>query len=247
MMDRRTFLASSVLPLVTTFPALAQSDDESEIIGLTWPPLELLDPAHRELFGYNKATADQEAKATLMLQKAPKGPNAIDVAQYFVDTYYQSDPEAISQWPAPANWNPLIVDFFTKTTTKATNDMIAWCAAFVNWCLYQNGKVGSNNAASQSFLKKPFARTAAPKVGDLAVFTCYDLAGHDMGLGHVAFVKSQPANGRVLLVGGNTSSGGHGSIICEKEFTVGSVMTSRTVGNKRVPCTMRLTAYIQIV
>ncbi|CAN7762306.1 CHAP domain-containing protein [Caballeronia sp. LjRoot29] len=250
-MNRRTFLATSVLPLVAAFPTLAQSDEESEIIGLTWPPLELLNPDDKnhknEQFGYNKPTEDQKKKANLMLQKAPKGPHAIDVAQYFVTTYYESDPESISQWPAPANWNPLIVDFFDATDTKGTTDMIAWCSAFVNWCLRQNGALRSNNASSQSFLKKPFARTTDPKVGDLAVFTCYNLAGQDMGLGHVAFVKTPPADGRVLLLGGNMSSGGHGSIICQETFSVGSFATSRTVGNKRVPCTMRLNAYIQVV
>jgi uncharacterized protein (TIGR02594 family) len=247
MMNRRTFLSSSVAPVITSNLAWAQSDTETEFVGLTWPPIILLDPGKHELYGYNKATGDQEAKATLMLQKAPKGPKAIDVAQYFVDTYYKSAPETISQWPAPANWNPLIVDFFDATTTKATSDMIAWCSAFVNWCLAQNGKLRSNDASSQSFLKKQFARTTEPKVGDLAVFTCYNLAGQDMLLGHVAFVKAPPADGRVLLLGGNMSSGGHGSIICEETFSTGSVKTSRTVGNKRVPCTMRLNAYIQVV
>ncbi|MFM0557727.1 CHAP domain-containing protein [Paraburkholderia sediminicola] len=244
MTDRRTFLVTSLIPMLSSVNVSAQANVDQTFVDLKFPPFGAIGAP--EAFGYEPATAAQRQKALEMINQAPMGPKAIDIAQYFIDKYAQNDSELISQWPAPANWNPLVVDFFSATTTRANNDMIAWCAAFANWCLERNGKPGTKNAASQSFLDtKGFNRTAEPKVGDLAVFTCYDLSGKTMGLGHVAFVKTPPANGHVVLVGGNTSSGGHSSTICEKEFLTGSTKTSRTVGNKRVPCVMRLNTYIQ--
>jgi uncharacterized protein (TIGR02594 family) len=245
MTDRRAFLMASLIPMLSSVKAWAQAESDQTFVDLRFPPFGAIGAP--EMFGYEPATAAQRQRALEMINQAPMGPKAIDIAQYFIDKYAQSDPELISQWPAPAKWNPLIVDFFSATTTRANNDMIAWCGAFANWCLERSAKPGTKSAASQSFLDaKGFKRTAEPAVGDLAVFTCYDLSGKTMGLGHVAFVKTPPADGRVVLVGGNTSSGGHSSTICEKEFSTGSTKTSRTVGNKRLPCVMRLNTYVQV-
>jgi uncharacterized protein (TIGR02594 family) len=170
------------------------------------------------------------------------------VAQSFTDRFFINDPELIEQWPAPASWNPLIVHFFNDATQlKVTNDMVNWCAAFVNWCIVWAGKQGSDDASSQSFLRNSFTRVSVPKRGDLAIFTCYDADGKSIGLGHVAFVKETPADpARVTLIGGNTSKDGHSSIICEKVFTTGARSINRNINGRLVPCTMRLNTYANV-
>ena len=127
--------------------------------------------------------------------------------------------------------------------------MVAWCAAFANWCLKRSARTGSQSAASQSFLSATdFKRNSDPKVGDLAVFTCYDKDnGSSLGLGHVAFVKAKPTNGRVLVLGGNQSADGHSSVISERYFPTDAQIVKRHVAGKYVDCNMKLNTYITIV
>src|ERR1700722_17732952 len=48
--------------------------------------------------------------------------------------------------------------------------------------------------------KKEFTRTNDPKVGNVAVFTCYDKQTNEsIGLGHVAFVREKPLVSRSNL------------------------------------------------
>ena len=232
------------LASVRAQPALA---DEPPFDQLTFPAFEAI--GKPEQFGYKPPTAIQKENAAEIVRATPNGPSPIAIVQSFVDRYYVKDPDSISQWPAPNEWNPLIVTFFSSTSYPANNDMIPWCAAFANWCLERAGRTGSRSAASQSFLSnKAFKRTDDPKAGDLIVFTCYDLATNkSVGVGHVTFVKEKPANGRVKVVGGNQSKDGHSSIISETEFPLGDRPVKRHIGSKYVPCVMRLNSFIAIV
>jgi uncharacterized protein (TIGR02594 family) len=224
---------------------LAAEDAPEPFNQLIYPPIEALD--NPEPFGYQPATEDEINKAKLISEQTPKGPRPIDIAQSFVDRFYKSELNAISQWPAPSHWNPLIVEFFSATSYHANNDMIAWCAAFANWCLERAGKSGSRSAASQSFLSKDFEATKNPKPGDLAIFTCYDKAsGKSLGLGHVTFFKSKISETYINVVGGNQSGDGHSSIISERPFFVADRDVGRHVGNNYVTCTMRLNRYISV-
>jgi len=225
-------------------PAL--EDGGAQVIQLDYPPFADLDRVQEQ--GLRNPDGQQIDKAREIVDQTPHGPHAIDIAQSFVDRFAKADPEAIAQWPLPAAWNPLVVEFFHATSYKANNDMIAWCAAFANWCITRAGGTGSNRASSQSFLAdKCFKRTNEPDVGDLVVFTCYDKAGRNTGLGHVAFVREKPAEGHVRLVGGNQSADGHSSIISEKTLPTTPFVVKRHIGTKYVACTMRINAYMTYV
>src|ERR1041385_5015709 len=78
------------------------------------------------------------------------------------------------RWPRKDVYNPLIVEFFSAPAYRASNDMIAWCAAFVNWCVERSNRTGRRSPASQSFLnQKIFKQVTSARVGDLVVFTCH--------------------------------------------------------------------------
>jgi uncharacterized protein (TIGR02594 family) len=214
---------------------------------LTFPPIEALD--NPIPFGYEPATAEQKEKSASIVRTTPKGPTPIAIAQSFVDRFSKDDPEAISQWPAPASWNPLIVDFFSATSLRATNDMIEWCAAFANWCIERSGRNGSRSASSQSFLSKgEFKLAMDPTAGDLVVFTCYDKqTGRNLGLGHVAFVGTLPANGQIKVIGGNQSADGHSSIISVKNFPTEPFEVRRHLKGIYKPAVMKINRFVVIV
>jgi uncharacterized protein (TIGR02594 family) len=249
MISRRTFaIASASFPLLMSRSSLADpvSDDLAVPFDqLVYPPFEALEaPA---TFGYSEPDEKAKAKAADIIKTTVNGPHPIDIAQNFVDRFYKADPDAISQWPAPAAWNPLIVEFFNATSLKANNDMVSWCAAFANWCIDRAGHQGSRSASSQSFLQKEFTRTNDPKVGNVAVFTCYDKQTNEsIGLGHVAFVREKPRSKQVKLIGGNTAADGHSSIICKRYFETSGRNVRRRIGGNWVECIMRLNTYVEV-
>jgi uncharacterized protein (TIGR02594 family) len=240
------------LGLVTYPFALAASQRTESSVDepsyeLTYPPFNALTDPQR--FGYKEATKEQKKIACDMIRGTPEGPNVkpIDIAQHFIDTYYRDNPKLISQWPAPAEWNPLIVEFFKATSKPMNDDMTPWCAAFANWCLLRARRDGSNDASSQSFLTRYFKIIQEPQYGDLAIFTCYDeLTGKSLRVGHVAFFTEKLANGYIKVVGGNQAKDGHYSIICEDTMMTGGHDTHRRVNGKYVSCTRRLNNFVRI-
>lgn len=250
MISRRQANLNLVVLAASTSSSIgwSQTDAEEPIFTqLMYPPFEALDAPQK--FGYSPATAEQKEKSKKIILETPKGPRPIDIAENLVARFYEKDPDAISQWPAPSAWNPLVVEFFSSTSLRVNNDMVHWCAAFANWCLERSGRVSSRSASSQSFLNnKSFKKTTDPNVGDLAVFTCYDTnSGKNIGLGHVTFVREKPSNGRLKVIGGNQSKDGHSSIISATEFPIGDRPVKRHIDGKYVACTMRLNSYISIV
>jgi uncharacterized protein (TIGR02594 family) len=249
MISRRSISAGLVTTPLLLRPqmvlAQAGESDEDRFDQLIYPPIEAIDDP--QPFGYDEPTQKQKDKAKAIEQSMPKGPTPVAIAQAFVDRYYQSDPEAISQWPAPSAWNPLVRTFFGATTLKANNDMVAWCAAFANWCIERSGRDGSRSAASQSFLSQDFKKTNDPQPGDLAIFTCYDRStGKSLGLGHVTFFKRKTSDKKILVVGGNQAKDNHSSIISERDYGVTDRDVRRHIGNEYVLCTMRLNTYVSM-
>jgi uncharacterized protein (TIGR02594 family) len=151
--------------------------------------------------GNNPSPAVDIAKAFRLMLKAPAGRDPIDVANYFnklnvkSETKYRveaGDSENLffrEEWPTPGPANPMIVGFFAATQLLPSGDQTAWCAAFVNYCLFVAGKQGTSSAASASFRK--LARSSpsrAPATGDIAVFRDAGFKGDDPGgQGHVGF------------------------------------------------------------
>ena len=245
-MNRRA-LALGALSL--PFTALVRTAGaQDEFFGVPTNELSTPDEINPlQLYGSSPPSAEEEAKARQIIRAAPTGPRPIDIARYFVSDHVEQHYR--EQWPRNASWNPVIVEFFRATGFRASNDMVAWCAAFVNWCLVQANRPGSGSAASQDFLDpRKFAapRTNDPREGDLAVFTCHresdDVA---IGLGHVAFVGAPPRDEVIPCLGGNQSVQGSSSIISEVPFPKTSRVFQRCVATSNGACTSRVSVRLK--
>lgn len=120
MIARRPVIASMFAGCAATVAprtARAAADDalfaDGTASDLDFPPLAALDA--KQNFGYKPPSAAEIAAAAKIVDETPKGPPPVDIARSFVERFSGKDPDAISQWPAPAAWNPLIVRFFDAT------------------------------------------------------------------------------------------------------------------------------------
>lgn len=91
-----------------------------------------------------------------------------------------------------------ILEYHATTTLKAKSDEVAWCAAFVNFCLKQSGKIGTWKANAKSFLDWGVL-ALTPQIGDVCVFYRGDPKGAS---GHVGFFAGQ-TDTHILVLGGN--------------------------------------------
>jgi uncharacterized protein (TIGR02594 family) len=253
--SRRSLIAGLLASPIVGSSSINSYADEDNFFGVPTEDLSTpgeLDPL--KLYGTGNPSDDERERAAAIIQGAPSGPAPIDVARYFLSD--KVDPHYREQWPKSAAWNPVIVEFFKAAGFTASNDMVAWCAAFVNWCLVQSLRRGSGSPSSQSFLDETkFKRTNNPKIGDVVVFTCRRVEDDKpIGLGHVAFVSSIPTGDRMTVVGGNQHKGGHSSIISEVTFPFVSNKFGRCVSaqadgtcTQRVDVVLKQSAFISIV
>ncbi|TCR89816.1 CHAP domain-containing protein [Rhizobium sp. BK376] len=247
MLNRRTFVLDFAAAMAG-IPgyAVAQKLGRENIVQLQYPPPSpSQNLPHQER---RKPSAAEILFARAIVSRTPYGPRPIDIAQSFVDRFSRANPAAISQPSPPAAPNPLISEFIKPAGRfSGQDDIIPWCAAFVNFCIERNGGAGSNSAWSQSFLAPPFEKVTQPEEGDLAVFTCYSPSSDaDMGLGHVAFFRRISENGQIVVVGGNQSNGRHTSIISEKVLETGNQPVKRRLPNGQyVTAVMRLNAFVR--
>ena len=253
MLSRRALVVGAPVAALAFGTRLSCAQTAEPVIGtevgfyqLPLPPLASLDD--QEVYGYNKPTADQLARAQKIVDETPKGPRPYDVAKSFIDRFSQTDPDAIAQWPAPAAWNPLVKGFFDATSLRVKDDMVNWCAAFVNWCIARNNMKGTDSASSQTFITSgKFSSTDTPSRGDLVVFTCYDKqSGKSLGLGHVAFFEEDLGGSKIRVIGGNQSADGHSSIISRRDFSTKPFDSHRHVGDEYVACTFSLNKYLKV-
>jgi|WetSurSiteA1Bulk_404760.scaffolds.fasta_scaffold37300_2 uncharacterized protein (TIGR02594 family) len=93
--------------------------------------------------------------------------------------------------------NPRILEYFKTTSYQAQHDEVAWCAAFVNWCLVQSGLKGTNSASAFSFMN--WGIEVKPCLGCVAVID------YGNGKGHVGFLVGWKGPSFVML-GGNQSN-----------------------------------------
>lgn len=114
--------------------------------------------------------------------------------------------------------NARILEFHKATSYKATADEVAWCSAFVNWCLKEAGIEGTNNAAARSFLRWGEA-TKTPKKGDICVFK----RGSSPWQGHVGFYAGETET-HILVLGGN-----QGDEVCIKKYPKEQLIEIRRV------------------
>lgn len=90
--------------------------------------------------------------------------------------------------------NPRILAYHATTMLRATSDEVAWCSAFVNWCLREAGIAGTNSASATSWLH--WGKTSVPKVGAITVVR------RVTGESHVAFLVAEEKT-HYQLLGGN--------------------------------------------
>lgn len=111
--------------------------------------------------------------------------------------------------------SPRIVEYHKATTLKATSDEVPWCAAFVNWCLQQNGIAGTRSAAARSFLE--LGVKTPPRLGAIVVLR----RSSNPAFGHVGFLLDN-FGGLLQVLGGN-----QGNRVCIKSFGAASVLDLR--------------------
>jgi uncharacterized protein (TIGR02594 family) len=92
--------------------------------------------------------------------------------------------------------NPRISEYLREVGLPG-DDEIAWCSAFVNWCLIHSGVDATRNAMARSFLNWGFNITQ-PRLGCIVVLN----RGKNPMQGHVGFYMGHDDN-LVKLLGGN--------------------------------------------
>jgi uncharacterized protein (TIGR02594 family) len=96
------------------------------------------------------------------------------------------------------NHNPRVLEYHATTTLRAGTDEVAWCSAFVNWCIERAGFKGTKSAAAKSWLKWGQALDE-PRQGCIIVFD----RGTQPWQGHVGFYAGEHGTEHVYVLGGN--------------------------------------------
>lgn len=116
----------------------------------------------------------------------------------------------VAEVPGPAA-NQRITEYHQTTTLGAVSDEVAWCSAFMCWCMEQCGITHTNSARARSWLQWGTARLV-PEPGDIVVLKrgasdagpeVTDAQGHvGLYLG-LTWLAGEPA---ILVLGGNQSN-----------------------------------------
>ena len=94
--------------------------------------------------------------------------------------------------------NPQIIRYHMSTLLDknlAQHDETPWCSSFVNWCMREAGRVGTDSAWAKSWIKWGYPLDI-PRKGCVAVFSRGEVNGH-VGF----FIKEIGEN--VIVLGGN--------------------------------------------
>jgi uncharacterized protein (TIGR02594 family) len=98
--------------------------------------------------------------------------------------------------------NPRIVAYLDSTQGSESHDGIAWCSAFVNWCMKQVGIPGTDHRRARSWLEWGVP-LPEPRQGCIVVLKRY--VPDDPHAGHVGFYVATKTSGSFALLGGNQS------------------------------------------
>ena len=113
--------------------------------------------------------------------------------------------------------NPRIIEYHASTTLKATEDEVAWCSAFVNWCLLQAKFEGTNSAAARSWLN--WGNAVDDLVpGDIVIFW---RGSPDSWQGHVGFFLEKHQH-TISVLGGN-----QGNSVSVKDYPISRLLGAR--------------------
>jgi uncharacterized protein (TIGR02594 family) len=166
---------------------------------------------------------DEIAKAFRLLIHATTKSNPFEIARHFAELPDRNIDDWLYRDEWPKRTNPLIVGFFSVTRQLPTEgNQTAWCAAFVNFCLFAAGYEGTGDALSGSF-RRLGDQTNTPRQGDVAVFRNIGPSG-DIGHGHVGFYVGTDGRSDILVLGGNQRGENPGSTVGVKiaKFPVAS-------------------------
>lgn len=124
--------------------------------------------------------------------------------------------------------NEQIVRYATETGISGiSNDEIAWCSTFVNWCAKQVGLPMSGKPNARSWLRVGAASTQ-PEPGDVVVFWRESLHSWK---GHVAiFLGFNEQGNKLFCLGGNQGNA----------VSIASYDTAKVLGYRRLTKTKKL-------
>lgn len=108
--------------------------------------------------------------------------------------------EGVAELDGPKN-NPRVLEYHATTSlgkADAAQDKTAWCSSFVNWCMEQAGKKGTNSAWALDW-RKWGTELAEPRRGCIVVFS---RKGMTSSGGHVGFYIGEDAR-KIESYGGN--------------------------------------------
>jgi uncharacterized protein (TIGR02594 family) len=131
----------------------------------------------------------------------------------------------VEEIPGPAS-NPEVEKYFTATPLGRQKDDVAWCAAFVSWCIKEAG--GSKKHVEFSARAADWLRNGDPLSGPQygAIVVTRPMAPKSSG--HVGFVVSWDAT-RVKILAGNQKGPNGRDAVCEKDFHIADVRGWRLV------------------
>jgi len=102
--------------------------------------------------------------------------------------------------PGPASNEEVLKYYHDIFFTWVEDDDVAWCAAFLNWCLKTAGKTYLNSLHARDFLKYG-QETKKPKLGDIVVL--WRISPTSI-YGHVGIYIREKEN-LIYVLGGNQS------------------------------------------
>lgn len=128
-------------------------------------------PPKPEALAEHRAAA-QPASAMYSMDAAnwdPQSPYDIARAELALD---------VREVPGPGN-NPRIVMYHSTTNAwSGTDDSVAWCSSFVNYCVEQGGYSGTGSQRALNWADWGIDAFDAPREGDIVVFERVGKGGH---------------------------------------------------------------------
>jgi uncharacterized protein (TIGR02594 family) len=137
----------------------------------------------------------------------------------------EQEKKPVEEIPGAAS-NPEVEKFFAATPLGRQPDDVAWCAAFVSWCIKQSGGSAQHvnfSARAADWLSNG-DQLAGPQYGAVAVLKPMV----PRSSGHVGFVTAWDA-AKVTLLAGNQKNQNGRDAVCEKQFDIEDVRGWRMV------------------
>ena len=107
----------------------------------------------------------------------------------------------VAEFKGKGRSNPRIEEYHQSTNVGKSDDSVAWCSSFANFCIESAGLVGTGSALARSWLKWG-KKIRSPKLGCIVVLK----SGSKSWMGHVGFyVGAGTSDGTIKVLGGNQS------------------------------------------